>query len=118
MIKKFRFYKMMLREILETLCTICLYLENEGHFSRNRHGQTMRLHFDSLKWYSDSIAGELEKNERRNKFSEDHMLDTSINRIRRTTKKCDEIYRELEKYRELGTVEEIKDKLEQLKIDE
>ncbi len=72
MIKKFRFYKMMLREILETLCTICLYLEAEGHFSRNRHGQTMGLRFDSLKRYSDSIAldliaGESEKSERRSK---------------------------------------------------
>ncbi len=61
MMKKFRFYKMMVREILETLCTICLYIEREGRFSRNLQAQNMRLHFDSLKWYSDSIADELEK---------------------------------------------------------
>lgn len=65
------------------------------------------------------------------KIFEEHMSDIAINvlsdqtefgkwldRIIWTTKKCDEIYRELEKYRELGTVEEIKDKLEQLQIDE
>jgi len=67
MIKKFRFYKGLLHEILETLCTICLYLESEGRFSKNRQGQIMGLHFDSLKRYSESIAAELEKSERRNK---------------------------------------------------
>jgi len=61
MIKKFRFYKGLLREIIETLCTICLYLESEAHHSRNRQGNIMRLHFDTLKKYSDTLGKEIEK---------------------------------------------------------
>jgi len=61
MIKKFRFYKGLLREIIETLCTICLYLESEAHYSRNRQGNNMRLHFETLKEYSNTLGKELEK---------------------------------------------------------
>ena len=31
--KKIRFYKALLIEIIETLCTICLYLESDGRYS-------------------------------------------------------------------------------------
>lgn len=61
MIKKFRFYKGLLCEIIETLCTICLYLESEAHHSRNRQGDIMRLHFDTLKKYSYTLRKEMEK---------------------------------------------------------
>lgn len=44
-------------EILETLCTICLYLHYEGHYSRNRYSEFMQGHFGQLKDLSKELRG-------------------------------------------------------------
>ena len=55
MIKKIRFYKSLLIEIVETLCTICLYLEIEGRRNHNKMGEHMRSHFECLKGFSEEM---------------------------------------------------------------
>ena len=50
-----RYYKMLLVEIIETLCTICLYLESEGRHTHNQYGQYMRGHFNELKELSTEM---------------------------------------------------------------
>ena len=50
--KKIRFYKRLLIEIIETLCTICLYLERDGRHTRNEESQNMISHFYTLKQFS------------------------------------------------------------------
>lgn len=62
MIKKIKKYfymrkvkKEMQVEILETLATICLYLEREGRYPHNPMAQHMRSHFAALKIYSDML---------------------------------------------------------------
>lgn len=45
------------REVLETLCSICLYLDQEGRYSRNYHARHMRGHFTALKELSDELKG-------------------------------------------------------------
>jgi len=55
MIKKIRFYRVLLIEIIETLCTICLYLEIEGRRSHNRMAEHMRSHFECLKGFSEEL---------------------------------------------------------------
>lgn len=56
MIKKIRFYKFLLIEIMETLCTICLYLELEGRRNHNnRMAEHMRSHFECLKGFSEEM---------------------------------------------------------------
>lgn len=58
MIKKFKLlmtYKKAVIEILETLATICLYLDREGRIKHNRYGQFMMGHFDKLKEYSEGL---------------------------------------------------------------
>lgn len=64
--KKIRFYKALLVEIIETLCTICLYLEREGRYAHNEMSQYMRSHFIALKGFSGELRGrkEWEKNDR------------------------------------------------------
>ena len=42
-------------EILETLCTICLWLERDGHFDRNPYSQHMGSHFEMLKGLSKEL---------------------------------------------------------------
>ena len=44
-------------EVLETLCTICLYLDYEGHYSRNRYAHYMQGHFSRLKELSRDLGG-------------------------------------------------------------
>ena len=57
MLKKIRFYKSLLIEIVETLCTICLYLEIEGRRNHNRMmAEHMRSHFECLKGFSEKIG--------------------------------------------------------------
>ena len=54
--KKIRFYKALLVEIIETLCSICLYLEADGR--RNhiyRSDELMRDHFCQLKNFSKAL---------------------------------------------------------------
>lgn len=53
-----RLQRMIQREVLETLCTICLYLDYEGIYSRNRYAQAMRMHFQQLKELSQSLKEE------------------------------------------------------------
>lgn len=56
--KKIKFYRAMIVEILETLCTICLYLECEGRRSHNQYTSHMRSHFDGLKGFSEELRCE------------------------------------------------------------
>lgn len=53
MIKKIKQYFALQRriqiEILETLCSICLYLHYNGHYSQNRYAEYMQSHFRDLK---------------------------------------------------------------------
>lgn len=59
--RKIRFYKALLAEIIETLCTICLYLETEGrHTYYNEASRHMRGHFVALKGFSEDLRGGIE----------------------------------------------------------
>lgn len=42
-------------EILETLCTICLYLERDSHYDRNPYGGHFGGHFRVLKDLSTEL---------------------------------------------------------------
>lgn len=53
--KKIRFYKALLIEIIETLCTICLYLERDGRYAHNEASRYMRGHFTALKGFSEDL---------------------------------------------------------------
>lgn len=53
--KKIRFYKALLIEIIETLCTICLYLEKDGRYTHNEQSRNMRSHFTVLKEFSEDL---------------------------------------------------------------
>ena len=53
--KKIRFYKALLIEIIETLCTICLYLERDGRYTHNEASSYMRSHFTALKDFSEDL---------------------------------------------------------------
>ena len=55
MIKKIRFYKALIMELVETLCTICLYLERDGRYTHNSEDSNMRSHFIALKEFSDEL---------------------------------------------------------------
>lgn len=55
MIKKIQFYKALLIEIIETLCTICLYLERDGRYTHNEESRHMRSHFKVLKEFSEDL---------------------------------------------------------------
>lgn len=61
MFKKIRFYKSLLREIIETLCTICLYLESDSKYTHNEKGRFMRGHFTVLKGFSEELNQEIRK---------------------------------------------------------
>lgn len=58
--KKLKFYKALLIEIIETLCTICLYLEQQGRRSGNEVSRHMRGHFVALKEFSEDLRGGIE----------------------------------------------------------
>lgn len=45
-------------EILETLCTICLYIRYDGHHYRNPYAQYMDGHFKCLKDLSKELRDE------------------------------------------------------------
>ena len=53
--KKIRFYKALLIELIETLCTICLYLEMDGRYTHNKMSMHMNSHFTELKKFSDDL---------------------------------------------------------------
>lgn len=58
MFKKIKFYKNLLVEIIETLCTICLYLESQGKREHNQNSYFMKDHFMRLKDFSKKLRGE------------------------------------------------------------
>lgn len=60
--KKIRFYKALLVEIIETLCSICLYLERDSRYTHNSNGEYMYGHFKELKRFSEKLRG-VNKNE-------------------------------------------------------
>lgn len=51
--------RMIQHEVLETLCTICLYLERDGHFCKNYYAQYMGGHFKRLKEFSEILREEI-----------------------------------------------------------
>lgn len=57
--KKIRLFKRAIVEIIETLCTICMYLEYEGrHRQPNIYTQYFHSHFRELKQISKEIRGD------------------------------------------------------------
>lgn len=42
-------------EVLETLCSICLFIEHDGHFGRNPYSKYMITHFKYLKDLSEEL---------------------------------------------------------------
>lgn len=54
----FIFKKRMKIELLETLATICLYLEFDSRTNRNANGVFMRGHFNELKALSFELKKE------------------------------------------------------------
>ena len=61
----FTFKKRMKIEILETLATICLYLEFDSRTNRNVNGVFMRGHFNELKALSYELRRSVYKDENR-----------------------------------------------------
>ena len=53
--KRISLCKLILFEILETLATICLYLEHDGRVQRNPCSKHMYAHFETLKSFSEEI---------------------------------------------------------------
>ena len=59
---KVAFYKTLLHELIETLCTICLFLEQFGRLSRPEiHAAQFALsgHFRELKKFSEALREEI-----------------------------------------------------------
>lgn len=54
-----QFYKAILVEILETLCSICLYLDADGRYRHNPQCEHMRSHFNMLKGFSADLRRDL-----------------------------------------------------------
>ena len=48
-------YKKAVIEILETLCSICLFLGSEGRRTHNKYTPYMDSHFRVLKKYSEEL---------------------------------------------------------------
>ena len=53
--KKIKFYRALVVEVIETLCSICLYLESDSRYRRNPCGMYMKSHFDELKSFSEEL---------------------------------------------------------------
>ena len=47
--KKIKFYRALVFEVIETLCSICMYLDHDARYNRNPCGMYMRSHIDELK---------------------------------------------------------------------
>ena len=58
MFKKVRFYKDLIIEVLETLCAICQYLENDNIKNHKVLGLTFKPHFFKLKEFSNVLREE------------------------------------------------------------
>lgn len=56
--RKIRLIKDLLIEITETLCTICIYLEQESRVRHHLRSEHFRMHFEELKRLSDELKGE------------------------------------------------------------
>ena len=62
---------LILREVLETLCTICLYMESEGRH-KNPHARKFGGHFDRLKTLSRIIREEQKNADIPNEMKEEY----------------------------------------------
>lgn len=54
---KIRFYKALLIEVIETLCSICLFLERNVRYS-HMDANHFRSHFRYLKQFSEELRGD------------------------------------------------------------
>ena len=63
--KKIRFYKELLIELIETLCSICLFMESFGRINHVPHQIFMRDHFTRLKDFSETLRKEVYKNDKK-----------------------------------------------------
>lgn len=61
MFKKIRFYKGLLLEIIETLRSICLYLDSQGRREHNSNAVYMRGHFNELGKYACELEQDINK---------------------------------------------------------
>lgn len=61
------FYKALLIEILETLCTICLYIERGSYRDSYPYHSQFRSHFNMLKSYSAVLREENSESIKENK---------------------------------------------------
>lgn len=59
--KYFEFQRRYQHEVLETLASICLYLQCEGLRGRIPHAEHMRSHFEVLKILSKELRDQKEK---------------------------------------------------------
>lgn len=56
---KIRFYKALIIEVIETLCSICLYLERQRYnYPSPNH---FRSHFTVLKGFSEKLRGDYDE---------------------------------------------------------
>ena len=57
MIRKIRFYKKLLIEIIETLCTLCLFMETESrkYGCNPMYRDHFRGHYSELNYYSEKL---------------------------------------------------------------
>ncbi len=46
-------------EVLETLATICIYLDYDGYYSRNPYSEHLRSHFKSIKGHTAFLRKEM-----------------------------------------------------------
>ena len=56
--EKRRFQRSLQIEIIETLCSICLYLLMDGRHTHNKYANYMQGHFSSLKTFSKILRDE------------------------------------------------------------
>lgn len=45
-------------EVLETLATICIFLDYDGHHSRNPYSEHLRSHHNGIKMHTDILKEE------------------------------------------------------------
>lgn len=58
MIKKIKFYKILLIEIIETMASICLYLDREGRRNHNEYSHYMKEHYFKLVSFREELKRE------------------------------------------------------------
>lgn len=57
MIKRLKYYKKCFIEVIELLCTVCLYLEEQAYRNHSKYSHYFKSHFVILKTYSNKIRG-------------------------------------------------------------